>query len=317
MLWLRLSSGPATALWMVGLLQIAGGTETASHFRHREGWPLRWFAFSFARWIGWTYINWHPSHSDHMVNYLCPLSRGQLVASLRNEDRVRLWSKPKGERDKSHSTILLRAGADRGALGWEGSGIICLGRLHVRKVVSHKSLKLLIFTVGSGWGSARALFTKVLYGSLIAVGSCARVTAYHRSCRDELIFSIDSIFLPSLLSTLRTSREAVDNSWMRIVRHAWPTNWIRNQEWCFQSDTLCISSRRAQFKTSFPLLSLSHLQLPNVNLWGILVGIIYDKYGSLHRAKCDAFGLLLTYWIGNPLLNFLVKAGFKEKRGCK
>ena len=42
-------------------------------------------------------------------------------------------------------------------------------------------------------------------------------------------------------------------------------------------------------------------------LYGILVGIIYDKYGSLHRAKCDAFGLLLTYWIGNPLLNFLVK----------
>eukprot|EP00435_Cladocopium_sp_Y103_P002790 s4576_g1.t1 len=39
----------------------------------------------------------------------------------------------------------------------------------------------------------------------------------------------------------------------------------------------------------------------------ILVGIIYDKYGSLHRAKCDAFGLLLTYWIGNPLLNYLVK----------
>lgn len=42
-------------------------------------------------------------------------------------------------------------------------------------------------------------------------------------------------------------------------------------------------------------------------LYGILVGIIYDKYGSLHRAKCDAFGLLLTYWIGNPLLNYLVK----------
>lgn len=81
----------------------------------------------------------------------------------------------------------------------------------MRKVVSHKSLKLLIFTVGSGRGFARASFTKVLYGSLIAVGSCARVTAYPRPCRDELIFIIHSIFLPSLLSTLRTSRVAVDN----------------------------------------------------------------------------------------------------------
>lgn len=81
----------------------------------------------------------------------------------------------------------------------------------MRKVLSHKSLKLLIFTVGSGRGFARALLTKVLYGSLIAVGSCARVTAYHRPCRDEFISFIDSIFLPSLLSTLRTGRVAVDN----------------------------------------------------------------------------------------------------------
>lgn len=43
------------------------------------------------------------------------------------------------------------------------------------------------------------------------------------------------------------------------------------------------------------------------------MGIIYDKYGSLHRAKCDAFGLLLTYWIGNPLLNYLAKASSKEE----
>ncbi|CAE7731606.1 unnamed protein product [Symbiodinium sp. CCMP2592] len=42
-------------------------------------------------------------------------------------------------------------------------------------------------------------------------------------------------------------------------------------------------------------------------LYGILVGIIYDKYGSLHRAKCDAFGLLLVYWVGNPLLNYLTE----------
>eukprot|EP00913_Durusdinium_trenchii_P022346 g20992.t1 len=42
-------------------------------------------------------------------------------------------------------------------------------------------------------------------------------------------------------------------------------------------------------------------------IYGILVGIIYDKYGSLHRAKCDAFGLLLTYWFGNPLLDYLVE----------
>ena len=50
------------------------------------------------------------------------------------------------------------------------------------------------------------------------------------------------------------------------------------------------------------------LRQPVFSVQGILVGIIYDKYGSLHRAKCDAFGLLLTYWIGNPLLNYLVKA---------
>ncbi|CAJ1352787.1 unnamed protein product [Effrenium voratum] len=42
-------------------------------------------------------------------------------------------------------------------------------------------------------------------------------------------------------------------------------------------------------------------------LYGILVGIIYDRYGSLHRAKCDSFGLLLTYWIGNPILNYFTK----------
>ncbi|CAE7691229.1 unnamed protein product, partial [Symbiodinium necroappetens] len=44
-----------------------------------------------------------------------------------------------------------------------------------------------------------------------------------------------------------------------------------------------------------------------LGLLGILVGIIYDKYGSLHRAKCDAFGLLLVYWVGNPLLNYLTE----------
>ena len=45
-----------------------------------------------------------------------------------------------------------------------------------------------------------------------------------------------------------------------------------------------------------------------LGMQGILVGIIYDKYGSLHRAKCDAFGLLLVYWVGNPLLNYLTEA---------
>eukprot|EP00931_Biecheleriopsis_adriatica_P011569 TRINITY_DN11264_c0_g1_i2.p1 TRINITY_DN11264_c0_g1~~TRINITY_DN11264_c0_g1_i2.p1 ORF type:complete len:1119 (-),score=205.36 TRINITY_DN11264_c0_g1_i2:16-3330(-) len=41
--------------------------------------------------------------------------------------------------------------------------------------------------------------------------------------------------------------------------------------------------------------------------YGILVGIIYDKYGALHRAKCDAFGLLLTYWVGSPVLDYMTK----------
>ncbi|CAE7485634.1 unnamed protein product [Symbiodinium sp. CCMP2456] len=44
-----------------------------------------------------------------------------------------------------------------------------------------------------------------------------------------------------------------------------------------------------------------------IDFMRILVGIIYDKYGSLHRAKCDAFGLLLVYWVGNPLLNYLTE----------
>ncbi len=44
---------------------------------------------------------------------------------------------------------------------------------------------------GEWRGCARAVFTKVLYGSLIAMGSCARVTAYLRPCRSELILIID------------------------------------------------------------------------------------------------------------------------------
>ena len=63
-------------------------------------------------------------------------------------------------------------------------------------------------------------------------------------------------------------------------------------------------------KTRKKCLNFCRLLRQPVTVQGILVGIIYDKYGSLHRAKCDAFGLLLTYWIGNPLLNYLVKAGF-------
>eukprot|EP00928_Gymnodinium_smaydae_P028572 TRINITY_DN21754_c0_g1_i2.p1 TRINITY_DN21754_c0_g1~~TRINITY_DN21754_c0_g1_i2.p1 ORF type:complete len:994 (-),score=239.46 TRINITY_DN21754_c0_g1_i2:70-3051(-) len=37
-------------------------------------------------------------------------------------------------------------------------------------------------------------------------------------------------------------------------------------------------------------------------VFGILVGKIMMLYGSLHRAKCDGFSLVVMYWVGNPIM---------------
>eukprot|EP00928_Gymnodinium_smaydae_P046634 TRINITY_DN31079_c0_g1_i1.p1 TRINITY_DN31079_c0_g1~~TRINITY_DN31079_c0_g1_i1.p1 ORF type:complete len:1098 (-),score=203.62 TRINITY_DN31079_c0_g1_i1:153-3050(-) len=37
-------------------------------------------------------------------------------------------------------------------------------------------------------------------------------------------------------------------------------------------------------------------------LYSIITGKVMQTCGALHRAKCDAFSLVLLYWLGNPLL---------------
>eukprot|EP00929_Paragymnodinium_shiwhaense_P093542 TRINITY_DN5371_c0_g1_i4.p1 TRINITY_DN5371_c0_g1~~TRINITY_DN5371_c0_g1_i4.p1 ORF type:complete len:1184 (+),score=261.34 TRINITY_DN5371_c0_g1_i4:133-3684(+) len=100
----------------------------------------------------------------------------------------------------------------------------------------------------------------------------------------------------------------IDECWPS-ARNPGPPHWPWMNQTCVNpdqggpcvGDCHCAAGLFMAWKREPALYAFLLIQI----VYGVVVGKVVLTYGALHRAKCDAFSLVLLFWLGNPLLSYV------------